>query len=421
MHTLLHTYRQNSFTVREHQFSIPLEHNQPSGPQISVFARELTQNEQLPWLVFFQGGPGFPAIKPTNSGWIKAASAHFRILLLDQRGTGRSSALHAASFNGLTPNETATYLSHFRADSIVKDAEFIRQALGIKQWSTLGQSFGGFCTLSYLSMFPESLQQCFVTGGMAGIHRSSDEIYQACYQELARKNEQFFAQYPHAQQLCSEIAEYLTQHQVTFSNGQIFSVEQFQALGICLGTGAGKEVLYGIIEDAFTFDHLGQKILNPTFIQRVYSLQAFNSNPIYAILHEAIYSEASATNWSAQRVQDQATGFNWRHNTPFLFTGEMVLPSVFKELKALQPLAEAAQILATKSDWNPLYDCEQLANNRVPVFCAIYNHDMYVPLEFSRETVSKMGNVKAWYTSEYEHDGLSVDGELIFNTLLNLR
>ena len=46
-----------------------------------------------PWLLYLQGGPGFEAPRPTeSSSWLKAALHHgFRVVLLDQRGTGRSS------------------------------------------------------------------------------------------------------------------------------------------------------------------------------------------------------------------------------------------------------------------------------------------------------------------------------------------
>lgn len=54
-----------------------------------------------------------------------------------------------------------------RADSIVRDAEIVRQALvpgnnNGGRWSLLGQSFGGFCALTYLSFAPqgEPLLQC---------------------------------------------------------------------------------------------------------------------------------------------------------------------------------------------------------------------------------------------------------------------
>ena len=48
-----------------------------------------------------------------------------------------------------------------RADSIVADAEVVREALVAKgdlqtaRWTLLGQSFGGFCAVQYLSVAPQ--------------------------------------------------------------------------------------------------------------------------------------------------------------------------------------------------------------------------------------------------------------------------
>ena len=70
----------------------------------------------------------------------------------------------------MTPEAQADYLTHFRADSIVRDAEAIRLKLGVKKWSILGQSFGGFCALTYLSFYPESLNAAFITGGIPPFH-----------------------------------------------------------------------------------------------------------------------------------------------------------------------------------------------------------------------------------------------------------
>ena len=62
------------------------------------------------------GGPGFEAPRPTGANtWLKAAVAHFRVLLLDQRGTGRSGAITTASLQRLGDAQAqAAYLSHFR-------------------------------------------------------------------------------------------------------------------------------------------------------------------------------------------------------------------------------------------------------------------------------------------------------------------
>jgi pimeloyl-ACP methyl ester carboxylesterase len=68
------------------------------------------------------GGPGFPAPRPHEaSGWLKSATSGFRVILMDQRGTGKSSPI---TVNNLAkrggPAEQAQYLSFFRADDIVK-------------------------------------------------------------------------------------------------------------------------------------------------------------------------------------------------------------------------------------------------------------------------------------------------------------
>lgn len=57
-----------------------------------------------------------------------------------------------------------------RADSIVADAELVRECLRVgtdpqsSRWSLLGQSFGGFCAVQYLSVAPQgqpNLPECF--------------------------------------------------------------------------------------------------------------------------------------------------------------------------------------------------------------------------------------------------------------------
>src|SRR4051812_5043207 len=118
------TYRPPGLVVVEHEFDVPLDHSQPDGDQISVFAREVadTDGTDRPFLVFFQGGPGSESPRPTSApaspGWMGRALEEFRVLMLDQRGTGRSTPIGA--LEGRSPSEQAEYLTHFRADSIVR-------------------------------------------------------------------------------------------------------------------------------------------------------------------------------------------------------------------------------------------------------------------------------------------------------------
>ncbi|QYH29285.1 alpha/beta hydrolase [Aeromonas salmonicida subsp. masoucida] len=155
-----------------HFFTVPLDHQQPDDEEtLILFGRTLCRqdrlHEELPWLLFLQGGPGFGAPRPTaNSGWLKRALQEFRVLLLDQRGTGHSTPISADALAQRSAQEQADYLSLFRADSIVRDAEYVRAILSpARPWSLLGQSFGGFCSLTYLSLFPDSLHEVYLTGG----------------------------------------------------------------------------------------------------------------------------------------------------------------------------------------------------------------------------------------------------------------
>jgi pimeloyl-ACP methyl ester carboxylesterase len=147
--------------VVEHRFEVPLDHTREDGRELEVFARELADPDGRgrPLLVLLTGGPGFEAPRPTavprSPSWLDRALRDFRVLMLDQRGTGRSTPVGALS--GRNPAEQAEYLTHFRADAIVRDAELIRRRLGVERWSVLGQSFGGFCVTTYLSLAPEGL------------------------------------------------------------------------------------------------------------------------------------------------------------------------------------------------------------------------------------------------------------------------
>ena len=124
------TYRPPGLIVTEHEFE---SRSTTRGPAASASAsspgRSPSRTEPTsPFLVFLQGGPGFEASRPvgvpSSPGWLERALEDFRVLMLDQRGTGRSTPF--GPLGGRSPQEQAEYLTHFRADSIVRDAELIR-------------------------------------------------------------------------------------------------------------------------------------------------------------------------------------------------------------------------------------------------------------------------------------------------------
>ena len=180
------TYTVPGAVLIEREHTVPLDHAKPDGQKLTVFSRELAapDGRDRPYLIFQQGGPGGEATRPTAppSGWQKRAVADYRVLLIDQRGTGRSTPV--GDIPGDTPEAQATYMTHLRADSIVRDAELIRKELGVDRWSILGQSFGGFCAMTYLSIAPDGLREAFLTGGLSPIARSPDEVYGATWKRV---------------------------------------------------------------------------------------------------------------------------------------------------------------------------------------------------------------------------------------------
>ena len=88
------THRLPGLVLREREFTVPLDHQAPAGETITVFGREVADpdrdRENLPWLVFFQGGPGFGAPRPLDaSGWL---GRDLRTVLPRTRRTKRGEA-----------------------------------------------------------------------------------------------------------------------------------------------------------------------------------------------------------------------------------------------------------------------------------------------------------------------------------------
>src|SRR4051794_14644357 len=211
--------------------------------------------------------------------------------MLDQRGTGRSTPV--GTLPGLAPAEQAEYLTHFRADSIVRDAEAIRTELGVDRWSILGQSFGGFCAMTYLSHAPEALREALVTGGFAPVGRHVDDVYRATYERILDRNHAYYARYPQDRARVRALVERLDAEHFTLPTGDRLTARRFRQAGNLLGMSDGAEELHALVE--LPAD-------SPGFRHDVQDVMGFERNPIYAILHEASYADGVATRWSAERV-----------------------------------------------------------------------------------------------------------------------
>jgi pimeloyl-ACP methyl ester carboxylesterase len=418
------SYRHPGTVLTDRSFTVPLDHSKPDGEQIELFAREVVAADKatadLPWLVFLQGGPGFGSPRPIGrESWLDRALNGYRVLLLDQRGTGRSSPANRRSLARLgTARAQADYLALFRADAIVADAELVRkQVTGGAPWSVLGQSFGGFCTVAYLSHAPGGLREALITGGLPGLDTSADDVYRATYPLVARKNAEHYARYPGDVEAAKKIAAHLAAGDVRLPGGGRLTVEAFQTLGGMLGSSTGSHALHYLLEDPFTGSELSDD-----FLRQTESHLTFSPGPLYALVHEACYAQGGATRWAAQRIRGEFPEFDAAAaldgDAPLLFTGEMIYPWMFENDPVLTPLAEAAELLAQRDSWPPLYDAGRLRANDVPAAAAVYHDDMYVPRDFSVVTADGIRGLRAWVTNEYEHDGLRVSNGRVLDRLI---
>ncbi|WNO70933.1 alpha/beta fold hydrolase [Streptomyces sp. AM8-1-1] len=425
------TYRQPGVVLTDRHFAVPLDHRDPGGEQLELFGREVVAGsragDELPWLVYLEGGPGFGARRFIGrQAWLGRAVQEYRVLLLDQRGTGRSGPQNRqtlAERGG--PEAQAEHLARFRADSIVRDCEVVRHRLtGGAPWTVLGQSFGGFCATHYLSTAPHGLSAVLVTGGLPSLDASADDVYRAAYPRIERKAEAHYARYPQDIRRARRIAAHLAEHPTVLPGGYTLTPEAFQSLGILLGSGDGSHQLHYLLESAFV--RVGRRHeLSDAFQEAVLAALSFAAHPLYAVLHEAIYAQGErATDWAAERVRAEFPQFDaataLAGDGPLLFTGESVHPWHFEVDPALRPLRECADALAARTDWEPLYDATRLAANQVPVAAAVYHDDMYVDTEHSLRTARTVRGLRTWVTDEYEHDGVRASGSRVLDRLLGL-
>ncbi|MEU2350440.1 alpha/beta fold hydrolase [Modestobacter sp. NPDC049651] len=405
--------------VREHEVPVPLHWDAPDAGTITVFARELVaparRDDDLPLLLFLQGGPGGKSPRPTRGGWVERALRDFRVVLLDQRGTGRSSRVTARSIARFPdPVDAAHHLLAFRADSVVRDAEHLRTTVfGGRRWTTLGQSYGGFLTLTYLSLAPAALDRCLVTGGLAGLTADAREGYRRTWPRVAAKTRDLYARYPQDVERVAAVADLLAAGDVRLPDGDRLTVHRLQTLGHALGTKSGAEELHWLFDEALDDDGG----LSDGFLDAVARRTSYWDNPLYCALHESIYAGGPGSpGWAAQAERGPQFDPAVR---PLPFTGEMVFPWMFDEITSLRAFGPAAHALAEVAEFGPLYDPARLAANEVPVDAAVYFDDMYVDAGLSLETAAAVGNVRTWVTNEFEHDGLRTGD--VLDRLLRLR
>lgn len=428
--------------ITEHFFDVPKDYNKPESGDLRIFARSVRRyesfpndaknGEPLPWMVYLNGGPGHGCKAPQHYAWTDfLLGKGYQMLYLDQRGTGLSTPVTASTLQMRGYNDVQhRYLKLYRADSIVQDCEAIRQALvkdhpeGKKEWSIIGQSFGGFCCVTYLSFYPHGVREAFLLGGLQPLVKGPDEVYRRLYQKVIKRNEAYYAKFPEDAERVRTVMNYLKR----FGDGKIklpsegsLTRRRLQQLGLMFGFHGGINVVHDIVlrasYDIESFGHLTRGTLSD-----IDSHTNFDDNLIYSILHEPIYCEGRAPDWSAHRIRSEYQQFDVdRSDGPIFFTGEMIYPWMFEDYSELRKVAEVANRVASDSDWPVLFDEEQLSKNEVPVYAASYDEDMYVDQGFALETAKKIKGCKVFTTNVMFHDAIRSKMDEVMRQLFALR
>lgn len=169
----------------------PLDPDQPSGTMIDVHYAVLpsvARNKKLDPIVFFAGGPGQSAISlaPTVAGLLARFGNRRDLVLIDQRGTGRSAPLLCDRADPLAPlseqfdperpvarlreclkalaRKPHGDLRHYTTVNATGDVEAVRVALGAERINLVGMSYGTRAALDYLRQHPQRVRSVVIDG-----------------------------------------------------------------------------------------------------------------------------------------------------------------------------------------------------------------------------------------------------------------
>ena len=135
------------------------KYNIDVGDGHTLYVEESGSEDGLP-LIYLHGGPGAGCDKSYRR---YCDPEKYRIILMDQRGAGRSEP-HASL--------QANTLSH-----LIADLEKVREQLNVDKWVVMGGSWGTTLGLAYAQAFPERTLGLILRGVFLGRQADIDWLY----------------------------------------------------------------------------------------------------------------------------------------------------------------------------------------------------------------------------------------------------
>ena len=167
---------------------VPEDRAKPDGRKLAIFVAVLKANTLSPKpdpLLIVAGGPGqaASALAPFASRLIEVRRTR-DVVLVDQRGTGRSAPLDCAAFK---PDDRAkdaldvdplpkaracveelrgrgVDLAQFTTAAWIADLEAVREALDVQRWNLWGGSYGSRVALEYVRRHPQRVRTAILDG-----------------------------------------------------------------------------------------------------------------------------------------------------------------------------------------------------------------------------------------------------------------
>jgi pimeloyl-ACP methyl ester carboxylesterase len=167
---------------------VPENRSRPDGRRIELFVAVLRANTLSPKrdpLLILAGGPGQSAssLAPFASRLTEVRRTR-DVVLVDQRGTGRSAPLDCEAFRPDDERDDALDIdplpkareclaelaargvdpAQYTTGAWIADLEAVREALGVQQWNLWGGSYGTRVALEYMRRHPARVRSAILDG-----------------------------------------------------------------------------------------------------------------------------------------------------------------------------------------------------------------------------------------------------------------
>jgi proline iminopeptidase len=146
------------------------------APGATIYYEVLGSGAGTP-LVLVNGGPGFDhTYLHVSSAW-DSLGKNRRVVMYDQRGTGRSIGNH--------PGQTFTLKDQ------IGDLEALRAQLGAEQVDLLGHSWGGYLVMAYSATHPERIAHLFIVDSAAPQWKDILFLFKEVFPDVSERRDAF--------------------------------------------------------------------------------------------------------------------------------------------------------------------------------------------------------------------------------------